>query len=197
MDSPEMTTPRAKHRLDVDGRFAKIYEAGLMAVIKAVELCRQYAPVELFWVPGNHDPQTSYGILQTVWAYFMRDESVTVDKSPRDRKCYPYGNCAVGFTHGCDEPQKDLPRIFMDEFNTVFPQAKHKEIHIGHLHKKKELSFLSADSHGATTVRVIPSLCSTDAWHYRKGYIGKVRAAQSFLWHKDNGLLGTFYSYAD
>lgn len=196
INSPSMTTPKAHNRLDVDGRFAKVLEAGKMSVLKAIEACRQVATVDVMWIPGNHDPETSYSLIQIAAAYYRNDKRVNVDTSPRARKCVVYGVNAIGLTHGCDEPAKSLPSIFRDDFRE-WADAKHKEIHIGHTHKKKEMDFVTADTFQKTTVRTIPSLCATDAWHYSKGYIGKIKAAQAFLWHKTDGLLGTLYTYAD
>ena len=195
INSPAMATPRAGNRLDVDGRFAKVLEAGKMAVLKAIEACRQVAKVDVMWIPGNHDPETSYSLIQIASAYYRNDSRVRVNTSPRARKCFVYGVNAIGYTHGCDEPTKSLPSIFRDDFRE-WADATHKEIHIGHLHKIKEMDFVTADTFQKTTVRIIPSLCSTDAWHYSKGYIGKKKAAQAFIWHKKDGLMGTYYTYA-
>lgn len=195
INSPSMATPKANNRLDVDGRFAKVLKAGKMAVLKAIEACRMVADVEVMWIPGNHDPETSYSLVQIASAYYRNDKRVTVDTSPRARKCVVYGVNAIGYTHGCDEPPKSLPSIFRDDFRE-WADAEFKEIHIGHLHKKKEMDFVTADTFQKTTVRTIPSLCATDAWHYSKGYIGKTKAAQAFVWHKTDGLMGTYYTYA-
>jgi hypothetical protein len=194
-NDPLNQTPKNKNRLDVDGRLAKIFAAGKMAVIEGIEACKQIAPVDIVWAPGNHDPQMSWFLSEVLAAYYRHDKSVSVDNSPKSRKCYAWGTSLIGFTHGDEEPEKELPRIFADEFPQLWAAAHFKEIHRGHQHRVKEMNFISADTFGSTTVRMIPSLCGTDAWHYSKGYGGRVRAAQGFLWHETDGVDGPFNAH--
>ena len=195
INNPMGITPAGGNILDVDSRFAKVIETGEMAVIKAIEYCRQIAPVDILWIPGNHDPETSYTMCRTLRAWFRHDNNINVDVSPTLRKYYPYGVNLIGFAHGSDEPMKELPRIMADEKPILWAKSKHREFHTGHIHKKKEINFISTDSWGGTTVRTIPSLTGTDYWHYKKGYVQVDRSAQSFLWHKKNGLIGSFLTH--
>jgi len=190
-------TPGHKNPLDADGRFAKVFEAGKMAVIKAIRMCREVAPVEIIWVTGNHDLDSSYSLCQVLWGMFYNDPEVTVDIGASSRKHRVYGINFIGLTHGCDEKWADLPRVFMDEWTQDWADTKYREIHVGHQHKKKKTDFLSMDSFGSTAVRMLPSLCTTDAWHYNKGFISKDKAAESFLWNADKGLVGTFLTHID
>jgi len=195
MNSTSMTTPNGNNKLDVDGRYGKILTAGKMAVVKAVEACRMVAPVEIMWVPGNHDPETSYALICILDAYYRSAKNVTIDSSSSPRKCITYGDCAIGLTHGCYEKKKDTVSIFNANF-PEFLNAKHKEIHEGHLHKEQETEIILTDTRQNVKKRIIPSLCGTDAWHHRQGYVGKNKAAQAFVWHKTDGLLNTYYTYA-
>lgn len=195
INDPTMSTPKGNNRLDVDCRMAKVFEAGKMAVIKVVDMCRQIAPVDILWVPGNHDPMSSYYLCQALWGKHHNDPEVNVNIGPTVRKHYKYGINFIGLTHGDEEPWRDLPRIFMDEYCEDWASTKYREIHVGHQHKKKKTDFVSVDSFGGTSIRMIPSLCSTDAWHYLKGYVGKDRAAEALLWHKEGGLIGSFLTH--
>lgn len=188
-------TPKNKNHLDVDSRMAKIFATGEMAMLKAIDMCREIAPVDVLWIPGNHDPETSYFLAKVLSAHHDRDVDVQVDCGPKVRKSYIYGKNFIGFAHGDCEPVKELPRIFMDEYTSDWANTKYREIHIGHIHKKKQTNFVSVDSVGSTSVRVIPSLCGTDAWHYAQGYVRKDKAAQSFLWHGEKGLVGSFLTH--
>ena len=195
INNPYSQTPRGGNQLDVDGRMAKVFEVGMLAVVDAIEACLQVAPVEVLWVPGNHDPETSYYLVQVLAARFHGDDRVEVDTSPAVRKLYPWGLCAIGYTHGDEEPVKELPRIFGDEFPADWARARYKEIHIGHTHRGREMQFATADTIGSTVLRTIPSLCGVDAWHYRKGYVGRVRTAQAFVWDRTGGLVSIHNTY--
>jgi hypothetical protein len=47
------------------------------------------------------------------------------------------------------------------------------------------------ETYGGVVVRTLMSLSSTDAWHFRKGYVGNQRAAEAYLYDR-GGLVGSF-----
>jgi len=195
INNPMGTTPKAGNFLDMDSRLAYIYNNGEQAVIEGIEHCRKIAPVKVLWVPGNHDPETSFYLCRTIDAWFRNDKEVTVDVSPMMRKYYHYGVNLLGFTHGDEEPIKSLPTIMADEKPEEWARSKFREWHIAHVHRERKFDFTKIDSIGSTCVRVLPSLAGTDAWHYKKGYVGGNKITQSYLWDKDNGLESIFYTY--
>jgi len=52
------------------------------------------------------------------------------------------------------------------------------------------------DSFGSTIIRFMPSLCKTDQWHYRKGYVGGNKSME-ILAYDASGLKGYFPIYQD
>jgi len=191
INNPQNTTARGTPQ-DVDGRLQKVFEVAYRAVIKAIDYCAAVAPIEIIYVPGNHDPDTSFYLCFALGALYSHCEQVTVDHSPKWRKYRQYGTCLLGLTHGNEEAHNSLPTIMADEVPEMWAATEHREIHLGHFHKKKEVRFLAGDSYGSVRVRVIPSLTGTDAWHYRKGFVKGLRAAEAYLWHKELGYRGYF-----
>jgi hypothetical protein len=191
INSPDNATPKSHNPLDVDSRLIKVFEVGQYAVIKAIERCRQVAPVKVAWVPGNHDPETSYYLCKVIQSYYRNDPNVEVDVGPQMRKFHKWGLNLIGMTHGDEEPHKSLPIIMADSCPQWWSEIKNKEWLIGHTHKKKEMSFVSIDSFGGTVIRYLPSLCKIDQWHYRKGYVGANRAAEVYTYTK-NGFKSYF-----
>lgn len=192
INNPKNTTPRNSNQLDVDNRMAKIFEVAKMAVIKAIDFCLGIAPVHILYIPGNHDPETSYYLLEVLHAWYRNTDDVFVDTSPKSRKFFEWGQCMIGFTHGIDEAERDLPAIMMGQEPQMFGRTKYREIHIGHLHKKREVRWVSTDTYVGTVVRMLPSLCGTDKWHFDKGYVNKLQAGEAYLWDKENGNVGYF-----
>jgi len=192
INSADFLTPKANNPLDTDGRLAKVFEAGYMAVIGAIDKCLAIAPVEVIWVPGNHDPETSLYLCHVLKAWYKKCKDVFVDIRPTSRKYKRYGTCLIGFTHGNEEAQNDLPLIMATEAAEDWAVVRHKEWHIGHIHKRKEMKFLAGDTYNGVTVRTLPSLSGTDAWHYKKGYVKGARAAEAYLWDYDFGYAGHF-----
>lgn len=198
-DDPTFTTPGAKHRLDMDGRLIKVFETGYWSLFRGIERFRQIAPVHLIWVPGNHDPQTSYYLCRTLAAHYMDVDGkfrrgVTVDFSPRSRKLYRWGNSAIGFSHPICKGHWEKQRgIFAELFKQEWADAQHHEIHTGHLHKIMEFGYMQADTLGShTVIRMLPSLCASDKWHHEMGFLDKNRASASFIWSDEEGLVCQF-----
>lgn len=50
IDDPTNLTPQNRNPLDVDSRLIKIYTKAKKAVIKAIDYCRQVAPVDIVWI---------------------------------------------------------------------------------------------------------------------------------------------------
>jgi len=197
IDDPSNQTPMHRNLLDADSRLIKIYQQAKKSVIKAINYCREVAPVHVCWVPGNHDPNVSYYMCDVLSEVFSNDPDVVVDKSPKWRKYYPFGKCLIGYTHGIEEPLRDLPSIMATEEPVLWGNSKYREIHIGHKHKKMQMHWINVDTMPGTVVRMIPSIAGTDQWHYKKGYIKNYHAAESYIWDAENGVVGQFTSYVD
>lgn len=175
---------------DTDSRYHKAFRAARSALSWAIDRLAEEAPVLVIVVPGNHDRLTAFHMGEVLDAEFSRDERVTVDNSPKLRKYVPFGVNLLGFTHGSEEKQADLPLIMAREEPEAWARAQHYEWHIGHLHKSKETRYTAGDSFNGVRVRILPSLCAADAWHYSKGYVGERRSAEGYLWNFATGYAG-------
>jgi hypothetical protein len=188
----EAQTPRGKNHLDTDGRLAKAFEAGILAVARAVDSCLTVAPVRLVWVPGNHDPQASYFLAKVLEARYAGRKGVVVDVGLNPRKYHRHGTCLLGMTHGSDERHRDLPLIMAGEQAEAWAETTCREWHIGHLHQRRQTVHLAGETVGPVMVRILPSLSASDAWHHTKGYVGGPRAAEAYLWSASGGYVGHF-----
>lgn len=198
-NDPDYQTPQGKHRLDIEGRLIKVFETGYWSLFRGIERFRRIAPVHLIWVPGNHDPETSYYLVRALASHYMDvdgkfNRGVTVDFAPRSRKLYRWGDSAIGFSHPQRKSDWEKQRgIFSEVFKHEWADANHHEIHTGHLHKIMELQFMTADTLGShTTIRMLPSLCASDKWHWEQGFVDKNRASASFIWAEKGGLICQF-----
>lgn len=195
-DDPTFQTPIGKHRLDIEGRLLKVFETGFESLLHGIERFRQLAPVHLLWIPGNHDPQTSYYLARVIAAHYMDldgkyHRGVTVDYSPASRKIYRWGKNCIGFSHPLKKNSWERQRgIFAEIFKHEWADADFHEIHTGHLHKIMEYEFMQADTLGShTVIRMLPSLCASDKWHWEMGFVEKNRASASFIWSQNEGLV--------
>lgn len=172
---------------DTDSRLIKIFDVVQETLIEVIEDMRKVAPVDLLWVGENHGPMNSYFIMRVLNAYYSKTPDVTVDIVPKTRKYYRYGSTLIGFSHGDKEKMDNLAFIMANEAPMDWALTTFREFHIGHFHKKMEKRYFTGDSHGSVTLRVLPSLCGTDAWHYQKGYVKTRKFCESYVYDFEHG----------
>lgn len=176
---------------DVDGRYARVIEAGEMAVVAAIERLMALAPVKVVWVPGNHDPTTSYHLARTVAAWFRRCDRVEVDYSPSPRKYVAWNGVLLGLTHGNEEKRESLPSLMATERPDEWAKAKLcREWLVGHDHRARQWVTKATDTYEGTVVRVLRAITGTDGWHHRKGYVGTPPAGEIYWYGRDRGYAG-------
>jgi hypothetical protein len=179
----------------VDDRYSKVFTTGCRAAQYAVERIREVCDVEVIWVPGNHDTTSSFFLCEWLAAYFRNDRCVSVDTSPKMRKYRSYGPSLFMYTHG-DEAKTakfaKLPLIMATEVPELWASAKYRSVRCGHYHRRTCTEYPVIDNYNGVRVDVMPSLSSTDAWHFANGFIGNTRAAEAWLWSKHAGFVGQF-----
>jgi len=197
IDNQEGTTRKAENRLDFDTRLIKVIEVAYLAAIDFIKKCLEVAPVDVVWIPGNHDEITSYALCRILKEHFINNENVTVDIEPTKRKSYVWGTTLIGMTHQALEPLDKLPNILASEWPELWGKSKYREMLIGHLHKKEEKSYFPTQTAGRVIIRRVPSMSSIDAWHYEYGYVDAVRAAEGYLYSKTEGNIATVVALLD
>lgn len=191
-----MQTTTSGTQMDADGRYPKIIEYGFDGLCQLVMMCHNVAPVDITWVPGNHDYHSSYHICRELQAYFRNTPTVSVDVSPSSRKYRTYGVNLLGYTHGKDEKPQDLGTIMPTEKPKEWAECHHRVWNLGHIHTRKALTTTDLGEYKGVSIKFHPSLAGTDAWHHQKGYIGNKRAAAAHIYDFKEGDKGCCYAYA-
>lgn len=171
--------------LDSDSRFYKMFSTARELTTYAIEALRQIAPVQVVMVSGNHDTMSVWHLGDSLSTLYGNTDDVTIDNRPTLRKYVGFGKVALMFTHG--DKKIDYPLLFATEQPKLFGNAKFREVRLGHLHQTRLV-----EKHGVR-VRISPALCSADAWHSEHGYVGNVRGAEAYVWHKTSGLVAVFH----
>jgi hypothetical protein len=169
-------------RQDSDMRWQKMFLEGVDILVECIDMLSMIAPVEVFYVPGNHDKTLSFYATNYIGAWFRNETSVKVNTDPKSRKYVEYGNVLIGFSHG-DSEKKRIEGIMQVEARESWGRTLFHEWHLGHLHCE------SSKENNGIIFRRISSITGTDAWHFESGYIGAIKKAQAFLWHKEYGLV--------
>jgi len=194
----EGITPRGKNVLDMDTRFDKIMDAAIDITIKNIYKCRAVAPVEIILVPGNHDMHASKWLARCLDQHFRKDKHVSVDHGPNNRKARLWGQTLVGWCHEIP-PSKaaayanELAQVFREEWS----KAKYVEWHHGHKHKKGEIKTSPVVTHGGVLMRQLTALSPIDFWHYENMFTDAVPGGESFVWHKELGVVANFIAWTN
>lgn len=174
---------------DVDTRLQKIYRTARMMMVYGIDMCAQVAPVNVPIIPGNHDYTLSYMLGDSLYCWYRNVDFVHVDISANPRKYDHFGVNLFGFTHGNEEKVNNLPLIMADESDLLWSQCPIREFFVGHIHRKKQLSYLSVFEERKVRVNTLPSLVSEDEWHHKKGYSHR-RCAEAFYYDFERGYRG-------
>lgn len=174
-----------------DTRWQKTFRKGRQLAVKLIEMCSQIAPVDVIIIAGNHDEERMFYLGDSLDAWFHNNPNVTIDNRAIKRKYYLFEKVLLGFTHGYYEKAEKLPFLMPTEVPEWWAKSKYREWHLGDKHHKKEFEYKTNEDRGMT-IRVLRALASTDAWTFDKGYVGAIKAGESFLWHPLDGLVAQF-----
>lgn len=177
---------------DEEGRWKKSFKVGVKLAVELIEFFRGKAVggIDVMMVPGNHDPERLYYLGCVLEGIYNGSVDVRINNGEKARKYFRFGTTLLGFTHGHGEKHDKLPLIMAAEAAKDWAETTHHEIHLGHLHHKKETLYHTGREFGPVRVRILPSLCPADEWHFTSGYVGAKRAAEAYLWSFKNGYTG-------
>ena len=171
---------------DNDSRTNIMFLRGTEALIEVINMFAEIAPVDVVLISGNHDTMTSFYCSCVLDAYYRNDKNITVDKSPMLRKYYKYGTNLIGLTHGSEEKDRIFGLMQVEAAADWGVTTTHEWL-IGHLHNE------GVTEKNGVTVRRIPSLCGTDAWHFSQGYTMSKKQSCAFIYNKELGLTDMLY----
>lgn len=181
-----------------DARWQRTFVTGASLIISTINKIRNMGmKVIVALVPGNHCFQNNFFLGQVLQATFSGCSDVEIDCTFPPRKYVQFHDCAIMFTHGSDEKEANLPMLFAQEQPHIWAATRFREVHLAHIHHKKEFKYRTLGENIGLTVRYMRSLSAADAWHYAKGYVGSHRSAEGFVWAKGEGVVAHLtYTYA-
>lgn len=169
-----------------DTRWQKTFTKGRRLAQEMIDKCASVAPVDVLMLPGNHDEEKTFYLGEVLDASYSKNPNVKVDNSPKTRKYRLHGTNLIGFAHGYDEKLYKLPALMAVDEPQLWGKSKYREFHTGDKHHK----FDTAEDF--ITVRILRSLAAKDAWTFRNGFVGSIRAAESFLWNPTKGVVAQY-----
>lgn len=174
-------TPQHKNQLDVDSRYVKILQVGILtfrhAILRSLE---KHARVFVRFVPGNHDPQAIWALAFSIAAYFDNEPRVEVDLSPSAFWYFHFGKVLIGATHGDTAKTDQLPGVMACDKAEVWGVTKHRYWYTGHIHNQTVKEF------PGVTCESFRTLAAQDSYAAGHGYRAG-RDMRAIIHHKEYG----------
>ena len=181
-DNRKQQTTRHQQVVDGNGMNPlEMFDKATEMFIGIIDELLSYAPVEILFIPGNHDGLSLYHLIASLSAYYRNVHNFSADLSHENRKWRLVGENLIGLSHG-EMPKKNRIHWLAVEASREWGKSKYREVHDGHLHHEEVIE------NGGVKTRRLPALAITDYWHYEMGYTGAIRSTMSFVW--DSSRLG-------
>lgn len=194
-DTPAGTTTGGTP-LDRDGRLQKMIQVATDTLIEIIEASAASVPTDVVIVPGNHDAALTWAFQRILAERFRLDDRVSIDNRFTPRKYLEHNGTLLGFAHG-DKAKKRLPQLMSLEAKEAWGRAQYYEIHSGHTHAMKAEWTRPIETIDGVVVRVAPSMSPPDEWHSENGFVGSLRAMETFYYRNGGGVIGTATSSPD
>lgn len=171
---------------DMDSRYQKVFGISRDFSIWAIDaLLGKYGAVDVVLVSGNHDTLSAWHLGDSLTSWYRNCKQVNIDNRPLFRKYYEYGVNMLMFTHGHKGKLEKYSHTMSAEQPEMWGRTKWREAHTGHVHHRRAIEL------PGVTIRSLPSLRPPDAWSSENHYVGSLRVAESYVWNKQEGLVGT------
>lgn len=169
------------HKLDVDGRWAKVQQVGLRAMLHCVRrLLEKHKRVILRINRGNHDGHSAYALALMISCYFHDEPRVEVDLSPAVAWYFQFGKVLIGSTHGDTIKGPDMLPIMAADEPEKWGETKHRYWYVGHVHHQDIKEYRGG------VVEYFRTLAARDAWHAGQGYRAG-RDMRLIVVHREHG----------
>lgn len=183
-DNMRGMTEKSGNVLDMDGRLPKIMHAGLEAmkltIAKALE---KHEVVRVIPVQGNHDEVLSNALGIFLHHLYQDEPRVEILSSPAHRHYVREGSVLLGFTHGHETKDQQLPVLMATERPEDWGQTRHRYWYRGHHHHDNRVEYVGA------TVEQVRTLSAGDAYAVHHGYLSG-RDLKAITIHRDYGEVG-------
>lgn len=172
---------------DNDGGWFSIVKKATQLCINGIDMLTKIAPVDVIYVPSNHDLHTMFGIMQTLNAWYRNDGNVKTDDSPMSRKYYKFGETLIALSH--DIKVKEVLKIITSEAKDNWSNAKHIICLLAHLHTE-----MAYERQGYLEILRLPTISGWSRWTNSMGYIQSEKKNQSFIINKELGITDVIYT---
>jgi len=166
-DDSSNTTARSNNALDVDTRWARVLELGILAMIDCIDLAvKKHKKVIVINAIGNHDDHSSVMLSLSLKAWFRNEPRVEIRDTIAKHEYLRFGKVLIGVTHGDTIKRKatGMDAIMATDRPEDWAAAVKRYWYTGHIHSsnREELTGVLWES--------FRNLAPNDSWHQAQGY---------------------------
>jgi hypothetical protein len=151
-------------------------------IINGIDILRTIAPVDVLYVPSNHDLHTMYGAMGTVDVAYRNEPSVNIIRSPMFRKYYNFDKTLLIFSH--DMKVKDSLEIITTEARDYWSNSKHVIAMLAHLHEA-----MIYEKQGMLEIYRLPTISGWSRWTNTQGYVQSDKKNKCFIIDGEKGII--------
>lgn len=164
-DTPLRTTTNGTPQVDSTSYRVALKRACDLLEWALIELAK-VAPVEYYYVAGNHDEQQGWALTMCLEGRLRDNKNITVDTSSNTRATVVYGNNVIVMAHGDYEGKRAIDLPFNEpEARDVVSRATNMEVLTGHVHD------VNVSKKNGVRWEVLSTSCPVSCdWTYDKAY---------------------------
>lgn len=164
-DNMEGMTSRSGHVMDLDGRYAKMIDVGMMVMRQCItSALLKHKTVRVINVVGNHDDTGALWMSVALRHTYENEPRVTIDKSPAAFHYIEHGKVLIGTHHGHTCKAERLPGVMAADQAQAWGRTEHRFWYLGHVHHQ------SVKEYAGVTVESFNTLTAKDAYAAFGGY---------------------------
>jgi hypothetical protein len=184
VDNLDNQTPRSRHSLDVDSRLPKIIQIGVSAIRQAITTgLSRFDTVEVVSCRANHDPVLGLALPILLAHVYENEKRVIIHSQPTFRHYVRHGKTLLGFCHGHQTKDAQLPGIMATERAKEWGETLHRYFWRGHHHHD------GRDEYNGCIVEQVRTLAARDAFASGGGYLSG-RDMKLITYHSEYGEQG-------
>jgi UDP-2,3-diacylglucosamine pyrophosphatase LpxH len=177
-------TPQSGHRLDVDGRWQKVFLAGAKLATALVDiLARKHESVEVVFLPGNHDPDAATSLAVALSLFYSATDRINVRIDPGLHWHRLFGKVLLGATHGHTMKPDRMAMMLATDAAKEWGLAEHRHVFFGHIHHETVRAVGPVRCESFSTPAPKDAYAAGGGW--RSG-----RALNAITFHREDGEIG-------
>lgn len=172
-------------RQDNEKHIFEAYTNLFEIMVDVISKLAEVAPVEIIYIPSNHDKEITYYFVYNLFTYYRLDDRVSVDFTPIKNKYKRFGNTLMVFSH--DAKMNDMGNVVLDEGLEHINGAKYVEVFLAHLHKE------IVNQEKNVTIRRLPTFSGKSTWSNDNNF-GSNRVSQTFIINENKNISDILYT---